>query len=100
MLIGDVIDEVCKQFGMDRKELLGPSRRRFLMPARFALYKILNMRGLSLTHVGKVCGDRDHKTVLKGIDRAEYMMERDAKYAATIKAISEMQATVTHRWAA
>lgn len=100
MLIGDLITEVCQRFAIGREELLGKSKCHAFMPARYALYKILHKRGLSFTHVGKICGGRDHKTIIKGIDRAHYMMERNPEYTAIIDDLASRRIVIAEKEAA
>lgn len=95
MLIGDLIVEVSKAFGIPPMELLGESRQRKYMPARFALYTVLKNRGMSLTRIGTICSGRDHKTIMHGIDRAKWMMERDTSYKERIERITKLNVNLT-----
>ena len=62
----------------------------FLMRPRFAVYKSLRMRGWSYPQIGRML-NRDHSTIIYGTQRAEYFMERDAEYAARVKALAELK---------
>lgn len=84
MIISDIISEVANQFGIHKRDIVGPSRFGFLMPARFALYKVLRERGMSLPAIGRWCGGRDHTTIRYGIFRAEYLMDKDESYRSFI----------------
>ena len=89
----EIINECAKLFGVHPRDLVGNARFGFLMPARFALYKALHLRGWSSARIGRNIGGRDHTTVLHGLKRADYMMERDASYAERIHKLAEMKPT-------
>lgn len=95
MLIGDLIKEVGKAFDISPIELLGKNQQQKYIPARFALYAILKRRGLSLSRIGTICSSRDHKTIKHGVDRAEWMMERDEIYREKIERISSLSVDIT-----
>jgi len=63
------------------------------MPARFAMYKTLRERGWSYPRIGKLFGGKDHSTIIHGVRRADYMIEKDADYAAKVKALTETRLT-------
>ena len=63
------------------------------MPARFALYKALQLRGWSTSKIGHAIGGRDHSTILHGIKRAEYMMERNPHFANAVQRLAELKPT-------
>lgn len=86
----ELINECARLFDVHPRDLVGDSRLGFLMPARFALYKALRLRGWSYSAIGKAVGGRDHSTVMYGVKRAEYMMERDESYAGYIFALRDL----------
>lgn len=66
------IRATCIAIGCSRPELLGPSRDRRLTIVRAELFWLGRaFYGLSLPHIGRVMGDRDHTTVLNGVRRAQ-----------------------------
>ena len=95
MLIGDLIREVSKAFDISPIELLGKNQQQKYIPARFALYAILKKRGMSLTRIGSICSSRDHKTIAHGVQRAEWMMERDDIYREKIERLSRLSVDLT-----
>lgn len=90
VLVSDVIDKASELFCVHRRDILGPYRYNFLMPARFALCKALRERGLSFPHIGRVL-NRDHSTVIYSVQRAEYMMERDSGYAKKVQTLIDLR---------
>jgi chromosomal replication initiation ATPase DnaA len=89
VLTSDFIKAAAEMFCVHPRDLASHYKFDFLMKPRFALYKALRLRGWSYPQIGRVLG-RDHSTIIYGTKRAEYYAERDAEYAAKIKALAEM----------
>lgn len=89
----EIIIKCSELFKIHPRDLLGRYRFDFIMPARFALYKALRMRGWSYPEIGRKF-DRDHSTVIYGVKRAEYMMLKDAEYAAKVVELAKMKYAV------
>lgn len=87
----EIINECAKLFGVHPRDLVGNARFGFLMPARFALYKAFHLRGWSSARIGRNIGGRDHTTVLHGLKRADYIMERDASYARRVERLAAIK---------
>jgi hypothetical protein len=51
------------------KDAVGKSQKWIYVECRFEIYVKLNAHGWSLTQIGRLCGDRDHTTILNGITR-------------------------------
>lgn len=86
LLVG-VVNKACDLFGVHPRDLLGPYRFGFLLPARFALYAALEGAGWSRRRAGRALG-RDHSTLRHGVYRAADMARRDQKYAKKLAAIT------------
>ena len=50
-------------------DTIGKSQKWKYTKCRFEVYAKLNAHGWSLSQIGRLCGDRDHTTVLSGINR-------------------------------
>lgn len=87
----EIINECARLFDVHPRDLVGDARMGFLMPARFALYKALRLRGWSCSRIGHAVGGRDHSTILHGLKRAEYMMECDPRYAEAVQWLAELK---------
>lgn len=83
-----LVKECAKAFDVPSELIVGASRKGRVIPARFALYKALRLRGWSYLAIGRFLG-RDHATVMHGTKRAEWMAERDAEYAAKVQRIAD-----------
>lgn len=90
VLVNDVIDKASELFCVHRRDIAGPYRYGFLMPARFALCKALRERGLSYPHIGRIM-NRDHSTIIHAVERAEYTMERDSGYAEKVQTLIDLR---------
>jgi hypothetical protein len=55
----------------------------------------LRERGWSYPRIGKLFGGKDHSTIIHGVRRADYMIAKDADYAAKVKALTETRLTPT-----
>lgn len=85
MIVSDLIKAVAEEFCVDPVFLIGPQKPKIITPARYALYTILVRRGMSRKRAGKVCGGRDHTTIMHGLDRAREMMNKDQEYRSKIE---------------
>ena len=90
VLVNEVIDKASELFCVHRRDIIGPYRYNFLMPARFALCKALRMRGLSFPHIGRIM-NRDHTTIIYAVERAGNTMERDPAYAKKVQTLADMR---------
>lgn len=75
----EIFDGVCAKHGCCRRDILGPSRLRFLVLARQEGYwRAANETRESLRAIARAFGRTDHKTVLHGIRRYASRMEAAA----------------------
>jgi chromosomal replication initiation ATPase DnaA len=87
---GEIIKLCATLFEVPVKDLVSPKRSKPIVEARFALYAALRMRGWSYTRIGRFLG-RDHATVMYGVQRAEYIMERHPLYEEKVEKLSMWQ---------
>lgn len=92
MIISDLVAAVANEFHMDAQDVIGTKRFKYIMRARFALYKVLHVRGMSLSNIGRVCGGRDHTTIIHGLKQADEWMRRDPIYKEIIERVSVLKA--------
>lgn len=73
-------------FGLPVAELTGRNRSaKIALPRQIVMYVMREELGASLPQVGQIL-DRDHTTVMHGIDRVVTEMERNAALAQTVSA--------------
>ena len=83
-MTADLIVRVASVFDVTIHDLTSASRARHIVYARQALMLLLRQHGyLSLAAIGQKL-DRDHSTVLHGINAAIMRMATDARYAALV----------------
>jgi chromosomal replication initiator protein len=87
----EIINKCAELFDVHPRDLVSDARFGFLIPARFALYKALHLRGWSYARIGRGLGGRDHATIIHGVNRANYMMERDPAYAQKVEILAELK---------
>ena len=84
----EVLHEAARLFKVHPRDLTGKAQFNFLIPARFALYKALHLRGNSYSQIGRWF-DRDHSTVRHGVLRASEMMKQDINYFTKVSILAE-----------
>jgi chromosomal replication initiator protein len=86
----DVIDAVCRQYGVSEKDLKGRQRtREIVTPRQVAMYLLREETDISLEEIGRAMGGRDHTTVLHGIKKIEGALDTDVQLRAALMAIRE-----------
>ena len=88
------IKEICEIIGkyenISQKQIESPARTRNIVLARF--YTIWVMRtvcGHSLAYIGSKIGNRDHSSILNGVNRIHNMRQNDAGARKTINRICD-----------
>ena len=87
-----LLNKASELFDVHKRDLNSRVRYGFIMPARFAMYKALRERNWSYPRIGRLF-DKDHSTIIHGVKRAEYLMERDASYAAKVDDLINLRLT-------
>ncbi len=66
----EILGTVASYYGFKNKELLGPRRPKKLAHARQVLmYLLRNELKMPLLDIGRFLGDRDHTTVMYGVEK-------------------------------
>lgn len=68
--------------GIDGRMITGPRRHRHLAEIRFAIMHALHRADMPKIQIAMHLGGRDHVTVIRGLERAEYLIACDKDYAA------------------
>lgn len=84
----EVLHEASRLFKVHHRDILSKAKFDFILPARFALYKALHLRGNSYSQIGRWF-DRDHTTVRHGVLRANEMMKQDINYFTKVSLLAE-----------
>lgn len=89
MISQDLINKCCELFCVHQRDLLGDYRFRFVARARQALYLALRRRGWSYHRIGQLL-NRDHSTVMYGVQIALEIERRDPEYARKVALITDL----------
>lgn len=85
-----MIKTMCEKLGVSFDEICGAGRSRTLVRARqIMMVALKSVTKLSLSEIGRVCGDRDHATVLYAISQIEKAKSSDLILAAEIDQMIE-----------
>jgi len=86
----EVIDTVAGHYKVTRKELSGRMRtKEIVLPRQVAMYLLREETASTLVEIGQALGDRDHTTVMHGIEKIEHALGNDAALRAQVMAIRE-----------
>lgn len=80
-----MVRTMCEKLGVSYDAVCGKGRSRSLVLARQTMMAVLkDATSMSLTEIGRVCGDRDHATVLYAIAQIEKLKKTDLVLNAQI----------------
>lgn len=86
----DVIAAVTRFYNISEQDLRGRQRKRdIVLPRHVAMYILRAESDASLVDIGRSLGNRDHTTVLHGIEKIEQELEHDTQLRAQVMAIRE-----------
>ena len=78
-----MVKSMCEKLGVAYDAVCGKGRSRAVVMARQMMMAVLkNVTDLSLTEIGRVCGDRDHATVVYSVNQIEKLKKQDLMLAA------------------
>ena len=84
-----IINMVAEQFDITPSDIIGNKRSsKIVYPRQIAMYLCRNMLDIPLTQVGSYIGNRDHTTVIHGINKIQDKLEtseQTQKIIATLK---------------
>lgn len=86
----DITNLCAELFDVPVEDLISAKRQRRISEARFALYAALRLRGWSYPRIGNFVG-RHHTSILHGIRKADYLMDRYPVYAERVEKMSVWQ---------
>ncbi len=89
--VNEVIDVVCRYYGVQPDAMSGSSRKNAIsQPRQVAMFLSRTETDASLPQIGNHLGNRDHSTVLHGFDKIAAMVETDAQMRRDIMEIKAM----------
>ncbi|MBQ3179833.1 MAG: chromosomal replication initiator protein DnaA [Firmicutes bacterium] len=82
---------VADYYGIQASDLTSPRRaQKFVRPRYVAMYLISDMLGLSLNENGTHFGNRDHTTVMHGIEKIEKDLQHDLNLQKSVQELKDM----------
>ena len=86
--VDEIINTVCKHFGLETATIHTKSRKREVVQARqIAMYLAKNYTDLSTAKIGALIGHKDHATVLHACKTIKELKEVDKSFRAEIDEI-------------
>ncbi len=92
--VEDVMSLVTAEFTVSQRELTGKGRKQTVStPRQIAMHLIRKHTDLSLEEIGKLFGNRDHTTVLYGVQRVQ---DRKGDDKAFRQLVDKLEARLAH----
>lgn len=86
-----ILNRVCEQFNVTPEEITGKKRSAQLVePRQIVMYLCRELTDASLSDIGKMLGNRDHTTVMHGVNAVEKDIIEKEETAKRIKALKKM----------
>lgn len=89
-LTADVVAIAAKLSGLSIDRINGPRRDSVTCRVRFACFLIAREAGHSYPLIGRMIGDRDHSTVINGVEQAKARCAREPEYAAFVNELRSL----------
>ncbi|WP_313134995.1 chromosomal replication initiator protein DnaA [Anaerocolumna sp.] len=85
-----IIDVIAEHFNITSADIYSVNKsRNIAFPRQVAMYLSRKLTDYSLAEIGKLLGNRDHTTVLHGIDKVEKTMKKDLSLQNTIDVLNK-----------
>jgi len=80
-----IVRLVAETFGVEPKRILGPERHpRIARVRQTAMWLARRYTSLSLSDIGRLCGGRDHTTVMAAVRRVGELRAGDERYTVCL----------------
>lgn len=87
---GLIIEVIAEHFNITTNEIYSVNKsRNIAYPRQVAMYLCRKLTDYSLSDIGKVMGNRDHTTILHGIDKVEKNIKKDPSMQNTIDVLTK-----------
>lgn len=81
-----IIDMVAEHFNISSSDILSAKRtKELVIPRQIAMYLCRTSTELSLQMIGKCLGDRDHTTIMNGIQKITTLIQTNPEVAGTVE---------------
>jgi chromosomal replication initiator protein len=87
----EVIEAVCKQYSIKKKQILSNSRvKNFALPRQVLMYLLRTELDLPLQEVGRLIGGRDHTTVMHAVEKITKLASESVDIREDISGIKKI----------
>jgi chromosomal replication initiator protein len=98
LTLEEILDIAAAYFGIRTDDLTGRNRSaRIALQRQIVMYVMREETGASLPQIGAVLGDRDHTTVIHGVERVNGQIENDAGLRREVTELRERLYQPTRR---
>lgn len=88
LTIDDIIEKVCRHYGVSQQNVFGKSRKReFVQVRQVSMYLAQKYTRMPASRIGQLIGGRDHSTVLHSCTAIEQRLKTDKAFAGEISSI-------------
>ncbi|MGN6711423.1 chromosomal replication initiator protein DnaA [Anaerocolumna jejuensis] len=85
-----IVDVIAEHFNITTNEIYSVNKsRNIAYPRQIAMYLCRKLTDFSLSDIGKVMGNRDHTTILHGVDKVEKNIKKDPSMQNTIDVLTK-----------
>lgn len=85
-----IIDVIAEHYNITSADIYSINKsRNIAFPRQVVMYLCRKLTDCSLAEIGKLLGNRDHTTVLHGIDKVEKTMKKDLSLQNTIDVLNK-----------
>lgn len=85
-----IVDIIAEHFNITSNDIYSTNKsRNIAYPRQVAMYLCRKLTDYSLSDIGKLLGNRDHTTVLHGIDKVEKNIKKDPTMQNTIDVLTK-----------
>lgn len=87
----NIIEAVCKYFGVTKADLIGKKKSKEIVePRMIGIYLVNEMLDLPLVVIGKHFGGRDHTTIIHARDKITEAVKENGKIKSLVNAVKDL----------
>ena len=85
-----IIEVVCEHFGVSPADITSKKRNaEFVQPRQIVMYLCRELTDSSFISIGKILGNKDHSTIMHGVDKIKKEIEENEEMANKIAVIKK-----------
>ena len=90
LTIDDILEQVCKHFGVTQQNVFSKSRKReFVQVRQISMYLAQKYTKMPASRIGQLIGGRDHSTVLHSCSAIEQRLKVDMAFVEELNSIEQ-----------